>query len=531
MIDAAIRNFTATAGQDQTEGIIKVAVLAVGGQGGGVLTDWIVDVAERNGYHAQSTSVPGVAQRTGATIYYVEMMPATEREPVFALMPAPGDVDVLVAAEIMEAGRAITRGFVTPDRTTLIASNHRMYAVSEKIVPGDGRADVDVVLRSAQQASRHFVCFPMDSIAVETRSHISACLLGGLAGSGALPFSKESFEETIRAAGRGVEASLRAFDRAYAAATGEAEATESAPPVSADPQEPVTGPRRMLVRWSALNARIADLPEPVRDIARRGVRKVVDYQDPDYGDDYLDAVERAALADSRAGGASHGFAYARTLAKYLANAMAYDDVIRVADLKVRSARFRRVRDHAGASDGNLLRITEFMHPGAAEICGLMPWRIGAAVEARPGLYRLVDRLVNRGRRIRTDSLLPFLSLYYVGGLRRWRRGTLRHRREKAHWESWIDRAQTALRLDYAFAVEILTCRRLVKGYSDTHARSLSKFDRVLDGADLVAGRPDAADWVRRLREAALADEKGEALDGALATIRSFIDDSVPGATN
>ena len=52
---------------------------AIGGQGGGVLTDWIVALAERNGWLAQSTSVPGVAQRTGATIYYIEMLPPTER--------------------------------------------------------------------------------------------------------------------------------------------------------------------------------------------------------------------------------------------------------------------------------------------------------------------------------------------------------------------------------------------------------------------------------------------------------------------
>ena len=131
--------FQAVAGQDQTKNIIKLAILAVGGQGGGVLSDWIVDVAERNGYRAQATSVPGVAQRTGATIYYVEMMAASDRDPVFALMPAPGDVDILIAAEIMEAGRAINRGLVTADRTTLISSSHRMFAVSEKIVPGDGR--------------------------------------------------------------------------------------------------------------------------------------------------------------------------------------------------------------------------------------------------------------------------------------------------------------------------------------------------------------------------------------------------------
>jgi NAD-dependent dihydropyrimidine dehydrogenase PreA subunit len=51
-------------------------ILAMGGEGGGVLADWIVDLGEHNGgYLAQTTSVPGVAQRTGATIYYVELFP------------------------------------------------------------------------------------------------------------------------------------------------------------------------------------------------------------------------------------------------------------------------------------------------------------------------------------------------------------------------------------------------------------------------------------------------------------------------
>ena len=120
------------------EKVITLAALAVGGQGGGVLTNWIVDVAEANGYNAQSTSVAGVAQRTGATIYYVEMCRDTGRQPVFALSPAVGDVDILIASELMEGGRAILRGFVTPGRTTLIASTHRIPAISEKIAPVTG---------------------------------------------------------------------------------------------------------------------------------------------------------------------------------------------------------------------------------------------------------------------------------------------------------------------------------------------------------------------------------------------------------
>src|SRR5438874_10002283 len=111
---------------------ITIAVVALGGEGGGVLADWIVDLAEHGGYLAQATSVPGVAQRTGATIYYVELFPRADAEaaglaPVLALMPMPGDVDIVLASELMEAARAVQRGLVTPERTTLIASTHRVW--------------------------------------------------------------------------------------------------------------------------------------------------------------------------------------------------------------------------------------------------------------------------------------------------------------------------------------------------------------------------------------------------------------------
>src|SRR6476619_3116032 len=143
---------------DQTRPLC-IAVLAMGGQGGGVLVDWIVALAESQGWIAQSTSVPGVAQRTGATIYYVEMVPARPGVPypLLSLMPVPGEVDIVVGAELMEAGRAMQRGLVSPDRTTLIASSHRAYAVSEKISPGDGAGDPAKVHEAARAASKQFL--------------------------------------------------------------------------------------------------------------------------------------------------------------------------------------------------------------------------------------------------------------------------------------------------------------------------------------------------------------------------------------
>ena len=363
--------------------VIKLAILAVGGQGGGVLTGWLVALAEANGWRVQSTVVAGVAQRTGATIYYLEMAPAGERAPVFALAPAAGDVDILIAAELMEAGRAVMRGFVTPDRTTLIASTHRTHAVSEKIVPGDGQAPEAEVFAAMETAAKRLIAADYQRAAVDAGSVISASLFGAIAGSGALPFPRESFVDVIEASGRGVNASLRAFE---AGAAGDAPRPEVSARSEAGPQ----GPARLLAQWTALEARLAELPAPVREMAAAGLRHVVDFQDPAYGTEYFDRLERVVAAD---GG---DYAFSVAAAKYIANAMTYDDVIRVADLKTRRTRFDRVRREMGLDAGDVAHITEFMRPRVEELCSVMPAWLGAWIEARPRLARWIDRRVNKG---------------------------------------------------------------------------------------------------------------------------------------
>ncbi|MGO4853053.1 indolepyruvate oxidoreductase subunit beta family protein [Phaeovulum sp. W22_SRMD_FR3] len=495
------------------ESIITLAALAVGGQGGGVLTNWIVAVAEANGYHAQSTSVAGVAQRTGATIYYVEMCRDTGRMPVFALSPSEGDVDILIASELMEAGRAVMRGFVTPGRTTLIASTHRIAAVSEKIAPGDGRADGPEVIAALGIAADQVVAFDMETLAKQAGSVISASLFGALAGSGALPFPRESFEAVIRRSGRGVEASLRAFAGAYDCAKGTAVPPVEA--VAAPVPQALHVPAKLQGPWAALQSRLAILPPEVREMARLGLQKVVDYQDAAYGADYLDALEQTLALDAAP------YAMSVNAAKYLARALCYDDLLRVADLKTRASRFARVRQEVSVKSEQLMMLTEYFHPRFEEFTTTLPRRLGRRAQASTGLARFYGKHFDKGRRIRTDSLPGFLALWLVSALRPWRRSLLRHETEMAHVQNWLRACLQAAETDRALAAELFANYRLIKGYSDTHARGLSKFSRVMEGARLLAGRPDAAEWMRRLRTAALADEKGTALDGALATVASF----------
>jgi indolepyruvate ferredoxin oxidoreductase beta subunit len=499
---------------------ISIAILAMGGQGGGVLADWIVAVAESEGWVAQSTSVPGVAQRTGATIYYIEALPPRDGvAPVLSLMPTPGDVDVVVAAELMEAGRSVLRGLVTPDRTVLIASTHRAYAIAEKEKPGDGVGDASVVVDATDFAARRVIAFDMERLAVENGSMISAAMLGALAASEALPFKRETYEQIVRGGGRSANASLAAFGASYQRARADEREAPGAHTAKRLDDLPAEAGHAELNR---LIARLrAEVPPAARAMAFAGVKRAVDFQDVAYADEYLDRLAALATLDTLNGGAANGLAFTREAAKYLAIAFAYDDVIRVADIKIRASRHARVDDEIGAKPSEIVYSTEYLHPRAGEVCGALPRRLGLFIEARPRLFGALDKFVNRGRRIDVRRIGGFLQLYLVASLRARRRGNLRHARESDHREAWLAKACAILPRNYDLAVEVLRCRRLVKGYSDTHARGSSKFDRVMATADRLIARQDGAAWLERLRRAALIDEEGSALDGVIKTIETL----------
>jgi indolepyruvate ferredoxin oxidoreductase beta subunit len=486
---------------------MTIAIFALGGQGGGVLADWVVDIADRSGFIAQATSVPGVAQRTGSTVYYVELYPADPadtQEPVLALMPAPGDVNIVIASELMEAGRSILRGFAT-EKTLLIGSTHRIYAIGEKAALADGRASSDRILEAARTRTGRFIGFDMDEIASRTGSVISSVMFGALAGSGALPISREVFEEAIRAGGKGVKASLAAFALGF-------EEVQTAPP-AAEPEN--NG--EMAAATTAAGAELAaqidrQLPEDVRSVGREGVKRLMDYQDRRYAELYLERLSLIASVDRQAG----EWRLTAAVAKHLALWMSYEDTIRVADLKIRASRFQRVRSEVRAPDTSILYLTEYMHPRPQEVCETLPVGLGQWILANRPAMQLLDRILSKGRYVRTTSLAWFVVLSLVASLRRRRRGTLRYAIEQERIEHWLHAVhRSAAAGQYEAAIELAECQRLIKGYGETHERGLANYGRIMAKWPALRTQPDAAQQLKRLREAALADEEGRALSDAL----------------
>lgn len=482
---------------------ICIAILALGGQGGGVLADWIQEVARRSGWLAQGTSVPGVAQRTGSTVYYIELVrPLDSRQPVMAQMPVPGDVDIVIASELMEAGRALLRGFCTPDRTTLIASTHRIYGIAEKSAMGDGRGQSDKIIEAAQRSARRFIAFDMEAATERTGSVISAVMFGALAGSGELPFARDEFAQAIKDSGIAVQTNLAGF------AEGAARAQE---PVSvpAEPTAPVPQPTTDFGR--KLYERVKQtLPAAAHANALHGIKRLMDYQDGAYAELYLARLERIAKTDREP------FDLTAELARHLALWMSYEDTIRVADLKTRAARIQRVRAEVKAADDQLLAITEFMHPRLQEVCETLPASLGRAILRSPGLSGFLGRFFRSGRHVQTTSLRWFLILRTLAKFRRFRRSTLRYHEENARIEQWLTDVATFAARDPALALELVRCQSLIKGYGDTFERGLRNFNAIREA---LLARPEpqrTAAWLEQARAKALADDKGEALTAFLA---------------
>ena len=494
-----------------TERPLSIAIAALGGQGGGVLADWMVAVAEHGGWLVQSTSVPGVAQRTGTTVYYLEMCPRPAdpaKEPIFALMPVPGDVDVVIGAELMEAGRAVMRGFVTPDRTTLVASTHRVYGITEKSALGDGIAEANAVLAALRGESRRLVCFDMEAACAQTGSLISSVLFGALAASGALPFARDAYEQAIRAGAVAVTANLAGFAAGFDLALKSAPVTGVIPP----------GPAPKSDAGRRFDAQVrTTFPAHLHGIIVEGIRRLMDYQDGAYAEFYLRRLAEVLQWDAEAGGMARGFALTAAVARYLALWMSYEDTIRVADLKTRGSRFERFRNEAGAAPGQIVHVSEFMHPRFQELCDTLPAPIGRRLAASEAAARLLAPLFKRGRHINTSRLTGFTALYLLAALRRWRRGTLRYQVEQARIDAWLARIRMSA-ADYELAVEIAECQRLIKGYGDTHQRGLSRYTAIMQFVDREKDGAELAARVRRLRSAALADEDGHEFDSALREV-------------
>ena len=495
-----------------------ILIAALGGEGGGVMADWLVDAATHSGFPVQSTSVPGVSQRTGATTYYVEIFPVHTAElggkrPVLALVPCPGAIDMVAASELVEAGRAMQNAFVTSQRTTLVTSTHRIFATSEKMIPTDGRYISEKILTAAQKLAQRAIMFDMSRPALSAGTVINSVLFGAMAGSGALPLSREACEAAIRGAGKGSEASLRGFALGYAHAAGESALVPEAPAKQPVPVAP------------SVERVVRDFPAALHKLLNQAVARLTDYQDVAYADQYLDRVRSVLGVDRVMEGATDDYPLALETARLLALWMSYEDVIRVADLKTRPQRFLELRAEAAAKEGQPLVVIDYLKPGPEEIADILPPALSNRLRQWEENRRKRGQSFSFSLRLRTSSIFGLLAMRCMALLKPLRRSSVRFNAEQLVMERWLEAVKRhgLATEDAGLVREIIQCAALLRGYGDTQRRGRKSFERILETlleneTACKQGIDNFKQALRNARNAALAnpDEIGKlpVTDGA-----------------
>jgi indolepyruvate ferredoxin oxidoreductase, beta subunit len=529
---------------------ISLLICALGGEGGGVLTEWIIATAHHAGYAAQSTSIPGVAQRTGATTYYVEVFPTPisqlgGKRPVFSLNPVPGALDALVSSELLETTRQIGNGMATAERTRVITSSARTFTTMERMQLADGRIDSAQLLGVVQTHSRAHNVFDMGQLAREAGTIVSAVMLGAVGGSGLFPFKRSDYEAVVSEGGGTSAASLRGFAKAFelvSTTNGHADASgpshnvvqnglqnslQTAHPsaVSAASAAQIAIVTQALQNTELLTPMSKGLkpdlasifPPLVHEILALSHARMLEYQGAAYAQLYIDRLKQVLQAEQAADPQNtKQFATTKDTARWLALWMAFDDIVRVADLKSRASRWQRVVGEVKAKDDDLLKVYDHFKPGVPEFAALLPAPLAHKLTAWD------RRRILKGKtpwalplKVGTHSIIGMLSLRTLASLKWLRVRGSRYATEQSMIEQWLQGVVQGTQRHWQLGHEIALCGRLIKGYGSTNERGKDNLLHVLNHLAQGADAQQAANAVKAARTAALADDAGKALDATL----------------
>ena len=509
--------------------LIKIMVPAVGGQGGGVLTEWLVQAFFLEDYDVQGISLPGLSQRGGSTVYYLEAHPRPETDDkpiIFAQFPVPGEVDVIISQEFLELGRALQLGYGS-DRTTIVTSTHRIYSTLEKMPIGSGIYSDENLRKIATAFSSKLIELNALQLAKDNGMDdlaVNAILFGALAASGSIPLSKASFVSSIEKVGVAVKTNLRGFEVGWnfvssskAGDAGKKQVVwETFVRTRADQLEEY----EREVYLGKVSRIETEFPKQLREILAESLYRLIDYQDAEYADRYIDDVrEVLALDESMKGNLKLTEHFARNLALL----MSYEDGIRVAELKIKSDRFKRIKEEMRLRDDQVFKVIDYLKPDAEELYGLLP-NVVIAPFVRVIESSLFKKIWRRKRPVTfaqtptTTSFSGFLRLWLMTKMKFMRPGSYRFKKERALMDKYKESTLYYAGLDYKLGSLVARSGSMVKGYGKVRRRTIKAFYRFIDNiifplSEFERNKRKNYDITLEVGEEALKLVSGESVEG------------------
>jgi hypothetical protein len=245
------------------------------------------------------------------------------------------------------------------------------------------------------------------------------------------------------------------------------------------------------------------LPEAAAPVVSDGIHLLTEYQGTSYAQLYVDRVRRFIGRPDVDG------AMLCDMARLMAMRMAYEDPIRIAQLKL-----------AGLAQGRppSVEVRKFRFD---ELIGALP-----AIAGEPVLD-VLDTAGWRHRRVpirfSTASRLGIRRLKLEAALKRWRLFSLRYAEERAWVERWLHMISRALIKQPKAAPAMIDTATMIEGHGDPYRHGLADWHAIVDGLakpvfDGVLQLPDLAGAIAEARAAAEPDRRQVALKRTIARI-------------
>lgn len=480
------------------EYMIKILIPAVGGQGGGILTEWLYQSFLIEGYEVQTISLPGLAQRTGSTVYYVEAYKDNDSvdKQIFSQHPVPGDIDIIISQEFLELGRILEQGYGS-EKTKILSSTHRVYSTLEKLPVAKGVYSQEQLILIADEFSSEFMGIDALGIAKNyglNELGVNAILFGVLSETCFLPFKKSTFTESIKRGGVAVESNLQAFEIGAGYFTDKINGKSSKNP---DVLELTAGKLGIKLSENDKKGLILLIdnfrktcPKHLLEFISEALVRLTDYQDFSYAKKYAEKVEDVMQYDK-----SHpdnDFRLSEIFVKNLALLMSYEDGIRVAELKIRSSRFKKIKDDMKITDDQLFRVRDYLKPDAEEVYGLFPdFIVSPVLKISDKLKLSPKKPFMISQKPETTSFSGFLRLWFLSRFKFSRRYSYRFKKENQNIMKYIEYVNKYSSVDYDLGCLVAKSGSIIKGYGKVRRRTVNTFNSFLK--DIVDGACNSRD--------------------------------------
>lgn len=250
------------------------------------------------------------------------------------------------------------------------------------------------------------------------------------------------------------------------------------------------------------------LPESGMAVASDAIHLLIDYQGTGYAQLYVDRLRRFV------GKNGVDDAMLTEIAQLMAARMSYEDLIRIAQLKL-TGLADRSRTQPRSVDVRKFRLDELV--------GVLPAVIAEylidALEWAGWTHRNVKL------RFSTANWFGIFRLKIGAGLRRWRRYSVRYAKERVWVERWLHMIDRSLTKQPAAAFAIVQTATMIRGYGDVYRQGMADWNAIIDGLvkptfDGVLALTDLAGAVTEARTAVMPDPRQAALKRKIAEIRA-----------